>query len=151
MQLKFGIVYSSFTVPGYYIPSGTTVYYACPIGYYSSSGATACGLADIGNYAPLPAMPSPWSCSGSDQLGAFFCNYGNTSLPAQNCLRIFLHFLVFDGVKVVNKSNVCVACLHLCMCVGTGINKCAPGLFFTGTSGCATVPAGGLTCLCFYC
>ena len=61
---------------GYFIPYGTTVYYACPPGYFSSAGRTSCTLADSGTFAPLPASSSTWTCSGSFLAGSKFCETG---------------------------------------------------------------------------
>ena len=120
----YGLFYQS----GYYIPSGTTVYYACATGYYAPYGATSCTLSDIGTYSPLVAMTSPWSCSGSSLRGAFYCNFGRCcSIRSQ---RIFELLLIFDLSWSILFSK------------GTGINTCVPGTYFTGSSGCVNVPAG---------
>ena len=71
--------HSHLSPAGYYIPSGTVVFYACLAGYYSGQGWTSCALAGIGTYTPLPAMASTWSCSGAYQQGARYCNTGGKS------------------------------------------------------------------------
>jgi len=117
---------------GYYIPFGTAVYYACPVGWYSPAGSTSCSLANDAYYNPLPAMMSSWSCPQASQSGAFVCNTGTGSsscLPGQ----------YFTGLAC---QDVPAGYFNPSASIGT-FYPCKQGTYSsTGASACSPCPIG---------